>query len=110
MSRAVRSEIASSRVTITTILPAAVRTELTAGLDIKGVPTKGPADVAREILASCRHGRPEVTVPKWLAPIGAVEQALPEGVGEFVKRAVGAQKRVSAANEKTKAYQERASR
>ena len=110
LSRAVRSEIASSKVTITTILPAAVRTELTAGLDIQGVPTIGPEDVAREILASCRHGRAEVTLPKFLGLIGAVEQALPEKFGEFVKRAVGAQKRVSASNEKARAYQERTSR
>lgn len=110
LSRAVRSEIAGSRVTLTTILPAAVRTELTAGLDIQGVPTNSPADVAREILASCRHGRAEVTVPKFLGAIGALEQALPEKWGEFVKRAVGAQKRVATSNDRAKAYQERTSR
>jgi NADP-dependent 3-hydroxy acid dehydrogenase YdfG len=110
LSRAVRSEISKSRVTITTILPAAVRTELTAGLDIQGVPTNSPEDVAREIVASCRHGRAEVTLPKFLGAIGAIEQALPERLGEFVKRTVGAQKRVSASNERAKAYQERTSR
>lgn len=89
LSRAVRAEIAKSKVTITTILPAAVRTELTAGLDIKGVPAASPEDVAREILASCRHGRPEVTLPKGLGLIGALEQGLPERFGDFVKRAVG---------------------
>lgn len=110
LSRAVRSEIASSPVTITTILPAAVRTELTAGLGIQGVPTSAPGEVAREIVASCRHGRPEVTVPRFLGMIGAIEQALPEKIGEFVKRAAGAQKRVSASNDRAKAYQERTSR
>jgi hypothetical protein len=92
------------------LLPAAVRTGLTAGLDIQGVPTIGPEEVAREILASCRNGCAEVTMPKWLAPIGAVEQVLPERIGEFLKRTLGAQKRVSANNEKAKAYQERTSR
>ena len=110
LSRAVRSEIAASRVTITTVLPAAVRTELTAGLDIAGVPASSPQDVAREIVASCRHGRAEVTVPRFLAPIGAVEQVLPEKVGEMIKRAVGAQRRVSAVNERARKYQERTSR
>lgn len=110
LSRAVRSEIASSRVTMTTILPAAVRTELTAGLGIQGVPTSAPADVAREIVASCRHGKPEVTVPRFLGMIGALEQALPEKIGEFVKRAAGAQQRLSANNERAKAYQERTAR
>lgn len=110
LSRAVRSEIADSRVTITTILPAAVSTELTAGLDIRGVPTVSPEQVAREIVASCRHGRAEVTLPQWLAPVGAVEHALPERIGEKVKRLVGAQQRISAVNETTRAYQERTSR
>lgn len=110
LSRAVRAEIARSKVTITTILPAAVRTELTAGLDIKGVPAAAPEDVAREILASCRHGRPEVTLPKGLGFIGALEQGLPERFGDFVKRAVGAQNRIAPGNDKAKAYQDRTSR
>lgn len=110
LSRAVRSEIAGSRVTITTILPAAVSTELTAGLDIRGVPTVSPERVAREIVASCRHGRAEVTLPQWLAPVGTVEHALPERMGEYVKRLVGAQQRISVVNETTRAYQERTAR
>ncbi len=110
LSRAVRAEIAKSKVTITTILPAAVRTELTGGLGISGVPQSEPADVAREIVASCRHGRPEVTLPKGLGLIGALEQGLPEGLGDFVKRVAGAQKRIAPDNAKAKAYQERAGR
>lgn len=110
LSRAVRAEIAKSKVTITTILPAAVRTELTAGLDIKGVPAAAPEDVAREIVASCRHGRPEVTLPKGLGLFGVLEQGLPEGFGDFVKRAVGAQKRIAPDNAKAKAYQDRTAR
>lgn len=110
LSRAVRSEIAASKVTITTVLPSAVKTELTAGLNISGVPKASPQEIAREIVASCRHGRAEVTMPKWLAPIGVIEQAIPERAGEFVKRMVGAQKRITAMNEATRAYQERTSR
>lgn len=110
LSRAVRSELAGSKVTVTTILPAAVRTELTAGLDIAGVPASPPEAVARAILDSCRHGRPEVTLPRGLGFIGAVEQGLPEGLGEFVKRAVGAQKRIAPDNALARAYQERTAR
>ncbi len=110
LSRAVRSEIAGSKVTLTTILPSAVQTELTAGLDIRGVPKCSPEMVAKEIVASCKHGHDEVTLPRWLAPIGAVEHVLPERIGEFVKRLAGAQKRISVVNEITRAYQERTSR
>ena len=110
LSRAVRAEIVDSAVTITTILPSAVQTELTAGLDISGVPKASPDDIAAEIVASCKHGQAEITMPKWLAPIGAVEHVLPERMGEYVKRLLGAQKRITADNEKTRAYQERTSR
>lgn len=110
LSRAVRSEIEGTKVTITTLLPSAVQTELTAGLDIRGIPKCSPEMVANEIVASCKHGHEEVTLPRWLAPIGAVEHVLPERIGEFVKRLAGAQKRISVVNEITRAYQERTSR
>ncbi len=110
LSRAIRSEIVSSAVTITTILPAAVKTELTAGLDVRGVPQASPEAIAKAVLESCRHGRPEVTVPRWLAPVGAIEQVVPERAGEFVKRLVGARERITADNERTRAYRHRTSR
>lgn len=110
LSRAVRSEIAGSRVTLTTLLPSAVLTDLTAGMDIRGVPKCSPEKVAQEIVASCKHGLEEVTLPRWVAPIGAVEQVLPERIGEYVKRILGTQKRISAVNRITRAYQERTSR
>jgi NADP-dependent 3-hydroxy acid dehydrogenase YdfG len=110
LSRAVRAEIVKSKVSITTILPSAVRTELNAGLDVSGLPVAGPEDVAREIVLSCRHGRPEVTVPRGLGLVGALEQGLPEGLGDFFKRIAGAQKRIAPGNEKAKAYQDRTAR
>ncbi|HET8707448.1 MAG TPA: SDR family NAD(P)-dependent oxidoreductase [Pseudomonadales bacterium] len=110
LSRAVRAEIDGSKVTITTVLPAAVQTELTAGLNIRGVPKSKPETIAKEIVASCKHGRPEVTMPKWLGQIGTLEQALPERVGDFVKKVVGAQSRMTADNANSRAYQDRVSR
>lgn len=110
LSRAVRAEIVKSKVSITTILPSAVSTELNAGLNVSGLPVASPEDVAREIVLSCRHGRPEVTVPRGLGLIGALEQGLPEKLGDFVKRVGGAQKRIAPGNEAAKAYQDRTSR
>lgn len=107
LSRAVRAELRGTGVTITTILPAVVHTELTAGLDTRGAPAVGPEDVAREIVDSCRHARPEIPIPRWLAPIGTIQEALPESVGEFVKRVVGAQSRVTKDNDLRRAYQRR---
>lgn len=110
LSRTVRAEIAQSAVTITTILPSAVQTELAAGLDLRGVPKATPEEIAEEIVASCQHGRAEVTLPKWLFPIGTIEQALPEKFGNWVKRAVGAQNRISADTPESRQYQERLSK
>lgn len=110
LSRAVRAELAGSRVTITTILPAAVRTELTAGLDTRMVPTLGPDDIAREIVASCRHTRREVALPRWAAPVGALEALMPEAIGHWIKRTLGAERRLSPDNAAARAYQDRTAR
>jgi len=110
LSRAVRSEIADSKVSITTVMPSAVQTELTAGMDIRGVPKSKPEDVAAEIIASCRHGKPEVTVPRWLATIGAVEELMPERIGTMLKKLAGAQDRLLHDTPETRAYQNRVSR
>ncbi len=110
MSRAVRAELAGTGVTLTTVFPAAVRTELTAGLDTRYVPTSSPDAVAKVIVGSCGRPRRQVTVPSWLAPVGAVEQLLPESLGEGIKRVVGAQRRITADNVHARAYQDRTSR
>lgn len=110
LSRSVRAEIAGSGVTITTVMPSAVETELTAGMNIRGIPKAKPSEIADEVVASCRHGHPEVTMPKWLFPVGTIEQALPEKLGNWIKRAVGAQERIAPDNEQTRKYQERVSR
>ncbi|GGU90630.1 putative short chain dehydrogenase/reductase [Actinomadura cremea] len=88
LSRAVRAELHGTGVTLTTILPAATRTELTAGVSLDLQPTLTPEDVAEAIVTSARHGRREVTVPRWLAPVGSLEQALPEPALETLKRVV----------------------
>jgi hypothetical protein len=49
-------------------------------------------------------------LPKGLGLFGVLEQGLPEGFGDFVKRAVGAQNRIAPGNEQAKAYQDRTSR
>lgn len=88
LSRAVRAEIAGTGVSITTVMPAAVKTELTAGVSLDLQPVLDPKTVARAIADTARHTSREITVPRWLAPIGTLEQAAPEPVLETVKRLV----------------------
>lgn len=107
LSRAVRAEIAGSRVTVSTILPAAVKTELTAGLDTSLMPLSDPSSVAEAIAGSCRHGRAEVGVPRWIPAVGQLVEVLPEPVGEAAKRAAGAQRRLTPDTPQARAYQGR---
>jgi NADP-dependent 3-hydroxy acid dehydrogenase YdfG len=74
----VREEIRDSGVTLSTVLPAIVRTELISGVPLsRGLPVVDPQDVARAIADSCSNGRREVHVPRWVGAWDAVDAALP---------------------------------
>lgn len=109
LSRAVRAEIADSHVTISTVMPAAVRTDLVSGVSTKGAPTLDPHHIAAAIVDSARHGRREVPVPRWLGPTGAIEEILPERVSGGLKRMVGGDRLLNRVDrEQRRAYSERA--
>lgn len=85
-SLAARREYTGTGVTMSAVLPSAVRTELTAGVRLGGgLPTVDPEDVARAILRTVRTRRARTSVPTWVAPIWALTDAL---VPEFVERTV----------------------
>jgi NAD(P)-dependent dehydrogenase (short-subunit alcohol dehydrogenase family) len=85
LSRAVRAEIAESEVTLTTVMPTAVHTELTAGVSLDLLPTRRPEQIAAVIADSADHRWREVTVPRWLAPVGAIEELAPEPLLQRLK-------------------------
>lgn len=85
-SRAVRAEIDSTAVTLSTVMPTAVHTELTAGVSLELLPTREPEDIAKAIADSAARPRREITVPRWLAPMGTIEEATPEPVLQALKR------------------------
>ncbi|MGN2637484.1 SDR family oxidoreductase [Nocardia takedensis] len=86
LSRAVRAELADTGVSVTTVMPAAVHTELTSGVNLRLQPTLQPEEVGAAIVDTVRHRRAEVTIPRWLAPMGTVEQGVPETALRAVKR------------------------
>uniref|UniRef100_UPI00082B18DD SDR family NAD(P)-dependent oxidoreductase n=1 Tax=Actinomadura kijaniata TaxID=46161 RepID=UPI00082B18DD len=68
LSLAVREEVAPAGVSVSAVLPAAVRTGLTEGVRLGGgLPTVDPARVAEAIVRSCVGRRAEYPVPGWLA-------------------------------------------
>ena len=102
-----RAEIGGTGVTVSTILPAAVDTDLHAGLDTSLMPVASPEDVAAAIADSCVHTRAEIGVPRWVMPIGQLVESLPETLGQAAKRAAGAERRIAPDNAEARAYQAR---
>ena len=67
VSEAVREELHGTGVTVTAVLPSAVRTELVSGIQLGGVlPTVDPEDIAKGIVKSCRTRQPVMAIPGWM--------------------------------------------
>jgi short-subunit dehydrogenase len=68
LSGAVREEYRHTGVSVTAVLPSAVRTRLASGVQLGGgLPTVEPEAVARAIVGSVHSRRAEITVPRYLA-------------------------------------------
>jgi NAD(P)-dependent dehydrogenase (short-subunit alcohol dehydrogenase family) len=80
-TQALRDELAGTGVTVTAILPGAVRTELIAGMREGGLmPTVDPEDVARAVVRSCRNRPALVPVPAWSGAYDIAAALLPDRV------------------------------
>lgn len=78
-SEALRDEVAGTGVTVSVVLPCAVRTELTAGVKLGGVlPTVDPQDIAEAVVETCRHRRAVVAVPRWMRTYEAAAATVPD--------------------------------
>jgi NAD(P)-dependent dehydrogenase (short-subunit alcohol dehydrogenase family) len=92
LSAAVREEYAGTGVSVTAILPSAVRTRLSSGVDMPAaLPLVEPEDVARAVVASVSSRAAEVSVPGYLAPLWELADAtIPERVIRLGLRVAGA--------------------
>lgn len=80
-SEALRDELAGTGVTVTTVLPSAVRTDLVSGVKLGGLlPTVDPEDIAEAIVATCRARTAIVAVPGWMRSYEAASALLPDKV------------------------------
>lgn len=90
MSLAVREEYAHTGVTVSAVLPSAVRTRLSSGVPLgHGMPTVDPEDVARAIVASVDNRRAEIPVPGYLAGWDVLEAVTPDPVLRIGRRLIG---------------------
>ena len=90
LSAAVREEYRDSGVSVSAVLPSAVRTRLASGVPLgHGIPTVDAEDVARAIVGSVDSRRAEITVPRYLAGWDLLNAAVPERLMRLGRRVIG---------------------
>ncbi|MFB7719827.1 SDR family oxidoreductase [Nocardia sp. NPDC056100] len=78
-SESLRDELHGTGVSVTAVLPSAVRTDLVAGVQLGGVlPTVDPERIADAVVASCNHRRTIVAVPGWMRAYEIAAALLPD--------------------------------
>ena len=78
-SEALRDELAGTGVTVTCVLPSAVRTDLVSGVKLGGLlPTVDPEDIAEAIVETCRNRPAIVAVPGWMRSYEAAAALTPD--------------------------------
>lgn len=109
LSAAVRRELAGTGVSVSTVLPGAVRTELASGVPLgRGLPTVDPDDVAAAVIASCRDRRAELPVPGYLGGWSVLEALVPARVLDVGRALIGERRALTSIDpEARRAYVER---
>ena len=75
---------------VTAVLPSAVRTRLASGVPLgHGMPTVDAEDVARAIVGSVGSRRAEITVPRYLAGWDLLDAAVPERLMRLGRKLIG---------------------
>lgn len=86
LSRAVRAELPTVDVSISTVFPATVATDLQTGISLEGTGAMQPDDVAKAILSCLHNGDFELTVPRTHKFFGAIETLAPQRRFDTIKR------------------------
>ena len=103
LSAAVREELAGTGVTVTAVLPTAVRTELTSGIPLRGLLAVDAEDVAAAIVRSCARRPAEVTVPRLMGGYPFVAGTLGRRGMGLVRRALGADRVLTSVDARARA-------
>ncbi|MFI5777379.1 SDR family oxidoreductase [Nocardia sp. NPDC051570] len=107
LSAATRLEFADHGVSVSCVLPSAVRTRLSSGLSLgHGMPTVDPEDVAAAIVKTCYTRRAEIAVPRYLTPVDMALAATPEPALRLFRRLLDGDRALHPSDEKTRATYE----
>jgi NADP-dependent 3-hydroxy acid dehydrogenase YdfG len=109
LSSTARLEFAEAGVSVSTVLPSAVRTTLTSGLPLgKGLPTVDPEDIAAAVVRTVSTRRAQTPVPGYLAALDLGLAIAPEPVLTLIRRIVGGNRAVTSVDAAGRAaYDER---
>lgn len=88
LTAATRLELEGTGVSLTAVLPSAVRTELSSGIDYGLLPAVDPEDVAAAVVKSVRSRKAEVAVPSYVGLAANGAPLVPEGVMRAFRHAV----------------------
>ncbi|WP_228770136.1 SDR family oxidoreductase [Actinokineospora alba] len=107
LTAAVRREYADTGVSVSAVLPSAVRTELASGAPLgRGMPTVDPEVIAAAVLGSCRTRKAEIPVPGFLAGWDILDAVTPEPVMRVGRRALGDRRALTSLDRRTRAAYE----
>ncbi|WP_067544141.1 SDR family oxidoreductase [Nocardia crassostreae] len=107
LSAATRLEFEPHGISVSCVMPSAVRTRLSSGLTLgAGLPTVDPEDVAAAVVATTRTRKAEVAVPNYLGPLDVALAAAPEPAVRLVRRLFNGDRALHPSDEGTRAKYE----
>lgn len=89
LSAALRDELAGTGVSVSTVMPNVVNTELTSGLPTERTLMLKPEKVAAAIVASVENRREEIPVPRWYGVWPVIPVLLPTSFVSRLKKWLG---------------------
>ncbi|MFI9386918.1 SDR family oxidoreductase [Kutzneria sp. NPDC052558] len=108
LTAAVRAEYAHTGVSVSAVLPSAVRTRLSSGVPLgRGLPTVDPSAIARAVLGSVKSRRAEIPVPGYLAAWDLINAVTPEPLMRLGRRMIGDRRALTSVDPSVRAAYER---
>ena len=86
LTAAARWELEDTGVSLTAVLPSAVRTQLSSGIDLGRLPTVDPHDIASAVVHSLKRRPAEIAVPAYVGRAARMAPLIPEPVMRIGRR------------------------